>query len=258
MANYWQNQNVDPEVLGFVGQLTVGLAVTDEDRRACQALLAIHRAAPRLGARRCVAQFASVGVTENEHHDYLAVWDNLRDRVVAAADLIPARHTYAPSAFELGAHFELRPLVDAYRNVAMELSHIVVDPSYRADGNALQLLLKGIAASMDLNGIDRVITSVAVTRKLGDSYLFSLLDTVRRANDGREMLPLRPWLRLPSGDDIVLSACRMPSVLKYLMRIGAYVHPEPAWDALNNSVVFAVVIDRKRVNRDAWKQLLRV
>lgn len=257
MANYWQEQNVDSEVLGFVGQLTVGIATTDEDRRACQALLAAHRSVPRLGAHRYVPRFAALTAAEAEYHDYLAVWDNLRDRVVAAADMIPARHSYVPAAFELGAHFELRPLVDAYRNVAMELSQIVVDPSYRADGSALQLLLKGLAASMDLNGIDRVITSVAVTRKLGDIYLFSLLDAVRRANDGREMLPLRPWIRLPSGDDVVLSPCRAPSVLKYLMRIGAYVHPEPAWDALHNSVVFAAVIDRKRIGRGAWKRLLR-
>jgi putative hemolysin len=192
-----------------------------------------------------------------EQQDFLAVWDTLDNRILASVRLLGDHVLRFGGRFELSTLFDLRALTGTGRGRLLELDRLAVAPFERSHPHAVRLLCRTVASLVELNSIDAVLTAVHVPRSCGDGYLQAVTQELWHHARDSALPTARPWVKLPLGESATPERYVLPSAMKLLLRLGAVVYPEPAWDAERNMASYLFVLTREHRNARSWQRLIK-
>lgn len=191
-----------------------------------------------------------VGIDQDRFDEFckhLMVFDNETGDVIATTRLLISEDAEKSGLYYSETEFDLEPILSQHGRF-MEVGRTCIDSKSRK-GSVLAILWQGIAEIVVKEKVDYLIGCASISLRTGDSYISSVMHTLRNKHFSPNNLRARPLipLRLEKQlvDDVLL-----PTLLKGYLRQGAMICGEPHWDAeFNVADVFILLPCEKMSQR---------
>lgn len=225
-------------------RLSVGLAITEPERRAAQRLR-WRVFADEMGARLSSSEDGIDSDAFDPFCDHLVVREDTSGEVVGTYRLLPPRSVERLGCSYTECEFDLGRLADV-RESMVEAGRACIHPDYRT-GAVLALLWAGIARYMLMRGFRYLAGCASVSMADGGHAAASVFRAVGASHVAPEEFRVFPRLRLPLERLHGEAQAVLPPLLRAYLRCGAYVGGEPAWDPDFNCADFFVFLPLARL-----------
>ena len=172
------------------------------------------------------------GIDQDRFDDYckhLMVFDASSGEVIATTRLLLEVDAIHAGLFYSETEFDLHQVLKQPGNF-MEVGRTCIDPEYRK-GSVLAILWQGIASIIIENDIDYLIGCASISLHGGDSYINSVMTTLRKHYFSPSDLRVIPRVPLSLEKESIVDDAVLPTLLKGYLRQGAVICGEPHWDA---------------------------
>jgi len=236
--NEVKNKNINP-------RYSVRLAENEHEIEQCLRLR-FRIFAQEMGARLSSKE---AGVDQDRFDAFckhLMVFDNETNSIIATTRLLISEDADKSGLFYSETEFDLEH-VFSQAGRFMEVGRTCIDANSRK-GAVLAILWQGIAEIVIKRKVDFLIGCASVSLRDGDTYINSVMHTLRNKHFSPDNLRARPLvpLRLNKqlADDVLL-----PPLLKGYLRQGAMICGEPHWDAEFNVADVFVLLPCEKMSR---------
>jgi putative hemolysin len=225
-------------------RISVGLAVTEPERRAAQRLR-WRVFADEMGARLDSPEHGIDSDVFDPFCDHLVVREEPTGEVVGTYRLLPPHSVERLGCSYTESEFDIGRLADV-RDSMVEAGRACIHPDYRT-GAVLALLWSGIARYMMMREYRYLAGCASVSMADGGHAAAGLFREVSASHLAPEELRVFPRCRLPLERLEAPAQPTMPPLLRAYLRCGAYVAGEPAWDPDFNCADFFIFLPLARL-----------
>lgn len=225
-------------------RISVGLAVTEPERRAAQRLR-WRVFAEEMGARLSSPEHGIDSDPFDPFCDHLVVRDDTTGEIVGTYRLLPPASVERLGCSYTESEFDLRRLADV-RGSMVEAGRACIHPDYRS-GAVLALLWSGIARYMMMGEFRYLAGCASVSMADGGQMAASVFREASASRLAPEEFRVFPRCRLPLERLEASAPGAMPPLLRAYLRGGAYIAGEPAWDPDFNCADFFVFLPLARL-----------
>lgn len=227
-------------------RISVGLALTEPERRAAQRLR-WRVFVDEMGARLESPEEGIDSDAFDPFCDHLVVRDDTSGEVVGTYRLLPPRSAERLGCSYTESEFDIARLA-AVRESLVEAGRACIHPDYRT-GAVLALLWSGIARYMVMGDFQYLAGCASVSLADGGHAAVCVHRQAMAAHLAPEELRVFPRNRLPV--ERLAAKCDaqavMPPLVRAYLRCGAWLAGEPAWDPDFNCADFFILLPLARL-----------
>lgn len=184
----------------------------------------------------------------DEFCKHLMVFDTDTGKVIATTRLLVSEDAKRSGFFYSETEFDLE-LVLNQPGRFMEVGRTCIDPGCRK-GSVLAILWQGIAEAVVKHKIDYLIGCASISLSHGDTYISSIMQSLRKKHFSPNDRRVRPLIPLRVEKQEIDESISIPTLLKGYLRQGAMICGEPHWDAeFNVADVFVLLPCEKIASR---------
>ena len=227
-------------------RLTVALARSDDEIRACQRLR-FEVFGLELGARLASAPSGLDHDRFDAHCRHLMVQDQGSGRLVATTRVLLHQDAPAAGGFYSETEFELDGVL-AQPGRFMEIGRTCIQADYRSRA-VLTLLWSGLARLVVLHEIDYLIGCASLPMQGTGLQARALIERIAARYALPETWGIQPLVPMPPVQAVVESVLEVPPLLKGYLRLGARVSREGCWDPDFDVVDLFVLLNRDNLER---------
>jgi putative hemolysin len=224
-------------------RISVGLAVTEPERRAAQRLR-WRVFVDEMGARLDAPEHGIDSDVFDPFCDHLVVRDDATGEIVGTYRLLPPDSVERLGCSYTESEFDVGRLADV-RDSLVEAGRACIHPDYRS-GAVLALLWSGIARYMLMREFRYLAGCASVSMADGGQLAASVYRDAA-AHLAPEQFRVFPRCRLPLERLQASPRAATPPLLRAYLRGGAYIAGEPAWDPDFNCADFFVFLPLARL-----------
>lgn len=225
-------------------RISVGLAITEPERRAAQRLR-WRVFADEMGARLASAEPGLDSDAFDPFCDHIVVRDDTTGEIVGTYRLLPPHSVERLGCSYTESEFDIGRLADV-RASMVEAGRACIHAEYRT-GAVLALLWSGIARYMLMREYRYLAGCASVSMADGGHTAAGVFREAAAAHLAPEEFRVFPRVRLPLERLEASARAALPSLLRAYLRGGAYIAGEPAWDPDFNCADFFVFLPLARL-----------
>ena len=222
-------------------RLTVALARSDDEIRACQRLR-FQVFGLELGARLVSAASGLDRDRFDTHCRHLVVQDRNSGAVVATTRVLLHQDAPAAGGFYSETEFELEAVLSQPGRF-MEIGRTCIHADHRSRA-VLSLLWSGLARLVELHEIDYLIGCASLPMHGTGLQARALIERIAARYALPEEWDIKPLVPMPPVEGVVENALEVPPLLKGYLRLGARVSRVGCWDPDFDVVDLFVLLNR--------------
>lgn len=177
---------------------------------------------------------------------HLIVFDNKTNAVIATTRLLVSEDAKRSGLFYSETEFDLEYILNKPGRF-LEVGRTCIDPDSRK-GAVLAILWQGIAEMVVKHKVNYLIGCASISLRNGDTYINSIMNTLRNKHFSPSDLRARPLVPLRLNKELV-GDVELPPLLKAYLRQGAMICGEPHWDAEFNVADVFILLSCETMSR---------